>query len=191
MVKSWGAFWALVGLVSLVAFGLWLDLSSPGLHCQYRANHCGHASENKNKSADHVVAIGRFLDKHAGAVSALTSVVIAAFTVALALTTRGLSQATRGLQDFAAVQADDMKQSLAIAARAADGAHTSANVAERTLEQTYAPYLDIAITPKAILNHFPGGVVTAQFHSGVFAEYTIVNYGSSPAVVLGDLSRLR
>jgi hypothetical protein len=117
-------------------------------------------------------------------VSALTSVVIAAFTVALALTTRGLSQATRGLQDFAALQADDMKQSLAIAARAADGTHRSANVAERTLEQTYAPYLDIAITPKAILHHFPGGGATAQFHSGVFAEYTIVNYGSSPAVVL-------
>ena len=104
MIKSWGAFWAFIGLVVIVAFGLWLDLSSPRLRCQYgsyRTDHCGQTSENKNQPADYMapaLAVGQFLDDHAGAVSALTSVVIAAFTVVLALTTRGLSKATRGLR---------------------------------------------------------------------------------------------
>jgi hypothetical protein len=114
MIKNWGAFWALVGLVSVIAFGLGLSLSSPRLHGQYGRDYSSQASENKNKSADYMApafAIGGFLDAHNGAVSAVTSVIIAAFTVVLALTTRGLSQATRGLQNFAAEQAGDMKKS--------------------------------------------------------------------------------
>jgi hypothetical protein len=190
VIKSWGAFWALVGLVVIAAFGLWLDLSSPRLHCQngyYSADHCGQTPENKNQSADYMaptLAVGHFLDDHAGAVNAFASAIIAVFTIVLALTTHGLSRATRGLQDFAAEQSRDMKQSLVIAGRAADGAHRSADVAERTLEQTYAPYLDIIITPKAIIHTFPGGGATAQCYGGSFAEYTVINYGSSPAVVL-------
>lgn len=153
MIKSWGAFWALVGLVSLVAFGLWLDLSSPRPHGQYGRDHSSQAPENKNKSADYMapaLAVGGFLDAHNGAVSAATSVIIAAFTIVLALTTRGLSQATRGLQDFAAEQARDMKQSLAIAERAADGARRSADVAEtalRDIERAFVYYKEFHITP--------------------------------------------
>jgi hypothetical protein len=191
VIKSWGAFWAFIGLVVIVAFGLWLDLSSPRLRCQYgsyRTDHCGQTSENKKQPPDYMapaLAVGQFLDDHAGALSALTSVIIAAFTVVLALTTRGLSQATRGLQDFAEVQAHDMKQSLAISARAADGAHRSADVAERALDQTSAPYLDVTATPSGVIHRFPGDGTSIQFMDrGVFAEYTIHNYGQSPAIVL-------
>jgi hypothetical protein len=76
------------------------------------------------------------------------------------------------------------ERQIEVAADSAKAAHRSADVAERTLEQTYSPYLDIVVTPKATIHRQSGGAVTAQFDSGVFAEYTISNYGSSPAIVL-------
>ncbi len=128
---------------------------------------------------------GEFTDKNQGPLTALATVVIAIFTVFLALATRGLQSATRGLQDFAAEQARDMKQSLAVAGRAADGAHRSADVAEKALDQASAPYIDVVATPKAVIHRLIGGGIHADFMDRhVFAEYTIHNYGQSPAIIL-------
>ena len=66
----------------------------------------------------------------------------------------------------------------------ADAAKLSANVAERALEQTSAPYLDVTVTLKAVIHRFIGGGISAEFMTTDFAEYVVHNYGSSPAIIL-------
>jgi hypothetical protein len=118
VVKNWGAACALVTLVCVAAFAFLLDLPAQYHRCDNSTNHCGQTAENHNQAADYmapVLVVGKFFDDHAGAVGAVSSIFIAVFTIILAMTTRGLHLATRGLQDFAAEQAGDMKQSIAVA----------------------------------------------------------------------------
>jgi hypothetical protein len=81
-------------------------------------------------------AFGAFLDDHAGAVGAATSIFVAIFTAVLAWKTWGLHRATRGLQEFAAVQAEDMKASVAQAARAASAMENVSKSLERNTKTT-------------------------------------------------------
>ena len=165
----------------MVALGFTLDLSAQSQHCHDAADHCGHALENKNRSVDYmtpVLAVGRFLDDHGNAVNAFASVIIAAFTIVLALTTRGLSRATRGLQTFAAVQADDMKESIAASNRLADSAGKSASVAEKALVDAERPYVFVVgvATPKLLDRNEDG-----EYFS--YIQYTAANYGRTPAII--------
>jgi hypothetical protein len=66
----------------------------------------------------------------------------------------------------------------------ADAAKQSADVAERSLEQAFAPYVDVKVTPKAAIQRLVGGAIVADFMHDIFAEYTLSNYGQSPAIIL-------
>lgn len=103
------------------------------------------------------------------------------FTLVLAISTVGLWIVTWSSENR---QGRHTLAALKVARRAAEAAQKSAEVAERTLEQTSAPYLDISIAPKAAIHKLIGGGVVADFVSGIFAEYRINNYGASPAIVL-------
>jgi hypothetical protein len=89
-------------------------------------------------------------------------------------------------------QTRDMKASIKVAERSATAAQVaaraaqhSAEVAERAFEQTYAPYVDVAVKTAAIIHRLIGGNIVLDFMSSQkFAEYIIHNYGSSPAIVL-------
>lgn len=122
MIKSWGAALAFLALLCLVGFALSLDLSAPSYHRQNAANHSGQAFDNHHHTDDYMAtafAVGKFVDDHNGAVSAVATIFLVIFTFVLASKTSGLHVATRGLQDFARIQAEDMKNSIAQASRAA------------------------------------------------------------------------
>jgi hypothetical protein len=107
------------------------------------------------------------------------------YTEALAGYTKALVVVTALLAGVSAVQIGFLIRADKTARRAADAAKSSADVAERALDQTSAPYLDVTATPRGVIHRFPGGGTSIQFMDrGVFAEYTIHNYGQSPAIVL-------
>ena len=98
MIKSWGAFWALLGLLAIVAFGLWLDLSHG---CLAGARRCASAHASNGKiDLSPLLKLGQFLEDHNGAVSAVAAIFLAVFTIVLAWKTAGLNAATRGLQSL-------------------------------------------------------------------------------------------
>jgi hypothetical protein len=179
MIKNWGAAWAFLALVFLVVFALWLDVSTSLTRCQNGASHCGNGPNNE--STDYMttaLAVGKFLDDHNGAVSAVAAIFIAAFTVVLAQKTSGLHAATRGLQEFSALQADDMKRSIAQTTRGADAAHRSADAAKealalsnKTAERQLRAYVHIH------------DVRMSEMNSGFDPNIQIVlkNFGQTPA----------
>jgi hypothetical protein len=67
----------------------------------------------------------------------------------------------------------------------AEAAKQSASVSERAFEHTYSPYIDVSVKTAAGVHRMIGGGVVLQFMSiNRFADYTIHNYGNSPAIVL-------
>jgi hypothetical protein len=194
MVRNWGAATALLALICVVGFALWLDVSSPLYQCQDAANHCGQAAENNNRSTDYVAVafvVAKFVQTYNGALSAVASIFIAAFTIVLAVTTRGLNQATRGLQRFAAVQADDMKKSIAIASRQADATAIAAEAARansQMLIDTERARL-IVFVVDLNLGHIDGinnlgGVRPEQpLREPIELGLKFRNYGRTPAII--------
>ncbi len=140
MIKSWGAFWALLGLLAIVAFGLWLDLSHG---CLAGARRCASAHASNGKiDLSPLLKLGEFLEDHNGAVSAVAAIFLAVFTIVLAWKTAGLNAATRGLQDFARIQSEDAKRSIAEAARAAgamESVAASLDVNAKMIVQAWRP----------------------------------------------------
>ena len=107
------------------------------------------------------------------------------YTEALADYTEALVFVTFLLAVVSSVQIGFLIRADRTARVAADAAHRSAGVAEKALDQTSAPYLDVTATPKAIIHRFPGGGISAEFmDKTVSAEYVIHNYGQSPAIIL-------
>ncbi len=105
------------------------------------------------------------------------------YTEALAYYTRALVIVTALLAVVSAIQIWFLIRADKTAKLTAVAAKQSADVAKAALEQTFAPYLDITVTPKAVISRFPGGGITTEFMTGDFAEYVIHNYGNSPAIV--------
>jgi hypothetical protein len=183
VIKSWGAFWALMALVALAAFGLRLDLSAPYHRCN-GANECGEAPKNENKPTDYMapsLAVGHFLDDHNGAVNALAAIVIAFFTVVLALRTGGLFKETAALRAVADQQAINMKESIAVANRSALAAERAARIAEDSLVAVETPFLHPVIVGhqfKATWDGFVGSVGL-----GKAVQFRFQNIGRTPAIL--------
>ena len=159
------------------------------------------------------VAIGRFLDDHAGAVGAVTSIFIAIFTAVLAWKTRDLNLATRGLQDFAKIQSDDMKNSVAQATRAAaamesvseslrDNTGLKRDIIER--QKTYASmqmraYLSpndaglyegmMLDVPQPARKNVPGIVVNFR-NSGHIAAYKVISWANLDVIEVAKENEL-
>jgi hypothetical protein len=107
---------------------------------------------------------GAYMVENNAAITALATVLVAIFTAILGSFTISLAGSTR---------------------IAAEAARTSAISAERALEQTSSPYLDVSIALKdAVIHRMPGGATVTQFMGGEFAEYVIHNYGQATAIVL-------
>ena len=92
---------------------------------------------------DAAISVGRWIQAHNGFVSAVATVVIAAFTVTLWLANRKLWKATIGLLQVSHEHSRHMEKSLAIAQESANAAKKSAEVAEDTLQITQMAYVDI------------------------------------------------
>jgi hypothetical protein len=179
VVRNWGALWAFVALLALVGFALRLDLSAP-YHRHQGPNYSAETPKNKDESTDYMataLAVGEFLDSHNGAVGAVATIVIAAFTVLLAVRTGSLFKETAGLREAADSQRDDTLQLIAATKDAADAAKRSADVAERMLVDAERPYL------------FVFGVARfkyakdSEWGESAFVEYTVANYGRTPAII--------
>jgi hypothetical protein len=102
----------------------------------------------------------------------------------VAIFTAVLAGGTLALFGVAIIQIYFLTKADKTARISADAAKQSADVAERSLEQVSAPYLDVTITPKAAIHHLIGGAIVVDFMHDIFAEYTLNNYGQSPAIVL-------
>ena len=79
------------------------------------------------------------------------------YTEALAYYTRALVIVTALLAVVSAIQIWFLIRADKTAKLTAVAAKQSADVAKAALEQTFAPYLDITVTPKAVISRFPGG----------------------------------
>jgi hypothetical protein len=113
---------------------------------------------------EHRRCVGSYVIENNAAITALATVLVAIFTAVLGSFTISLAGSTR---------------------IAAEAARTSAISAEKALEQTSSPYLDVTIALKdAVIRRMPGGDTVTQFMGGEFAEYFIHNYGQGTAIVL-------
>ena len=93
MGKNWGAATALFALLALISLAAWFDVSAPYRHCN-GADGCNQTANNDNKPVDYMVPVrvfGAFLDTRRDAANAISTFVIAVFTVVLAWRTGGLS----------------------------------------------------------------------------------------------------
>jgi hypothetical protein len=138
MVKNWGAAGALIALILLTGFAARLDFLAPYHHC-HGPNYCGNYSKNEGKTTDYMVpafVLGKFLEEHNGAVSAVATGFIAVFTIVLAWRTGGLFKETAGLRDAANKQREDTLRSIAEASRAATAMEDVATHMEATARAT-------------------------------------------------------
>jgi hypothetical protein len=197
MIKSWGACWALLALLGLVAFALWLDLSLRRHGCLAGAGGCAStpaASGEMRPDLSQVVKLGQFFEDHNGAVSAAAAIVVAAFTILLAWKTAGLSAATRGLQDFARIQSEDAKYSIAEAARAAramESVAASLDVNARMIVQSVDTNKEIASWQREFGQRQMRAYLSVVGGAGIYQERErnirfeakprIVNSGLTPA----------
>jgi hypothetical protein len=153
MIKNWGAAWAFLALFGLAAFASLREFSVPHNYHHNTADQSDHAAKNEDSTGDKIasalVSVAQFVDFHNGTVSALAGVVVAIFTFILAWKTWGLHVATRGLQDLAAIQSADMKESLRIASVAAnavaEAGKKSADAARLTLISTQRAWLTVKV----------------------------------------------
>jgi hypothetical protein len=107
---------------------------------------------------------GAYMIDNNAAITAAATVLVAIFTAILGSFTISLAGSTR---------------------IAAEAARTSAISAERALEQTSSPYLDLSIALKdAVVHKLVGGGIVIDFMGREFAEYVIHNYGQGTAIVL-------
>jgi hypothetical protein len=143
MVKNWGAATAFLALVALVSVAAWLDVSAPYHHC-HGAGECGQPSKDHHKPTDYMadpLAFGHFFDRHNGAVGAIATIMIAAFTILLANRTGGLFKETARLRAIAAEQQTDFLRSIRATESLAEAAHKSAEVARAAFNATHRPHL--------------------------------------------------
>jgi hypothetical protein len=143
----------------------------------------------------HVKQMGEYLRGFGGFVSnaavkhpnefviAVATIFVAIFTAALAVATIRLWNSTAALAKFAEQQALDMKASIVESRRAADAAIKSAEAAERAArisEESFRrierPYLFIKFITTQKLRSVDQADVASL-------EYTLVNYGKTPAVL--------
>lgn len=201
MIKNWGAALAFLALLGLVAFASWREISVPHDYRYNTANQSGYAANNKNQATDYIAtarAVGAFLHDHEGPINAVSSAVIAIFTVVLALTTRGLHLATRGLQDFARIQADDMKESIAAGNRFADASTESNKISRELFFSEQRPWIDVSIeTRGSVIIHSKGAHIdiwivprnlgkTPALKTNAFAKMFCVNTSQSVEDAFAD-----
>jgi hypothetical protein len=109
-----------------------------------------------------IQGIENFLDTHNGAITALATIVVAAFTVVLAFVTRRQARLTRALAESGAI--------------AAKAARKSAEVAEKSVNDVERPYVFVEnIDPQVKVFGLPGAVP--------FVVLSLRNYGRSPALI--------
>jgi hypothetical protein len=170
MVKNWGAAAAFLALLGLVGVATWLDLPAPYHRC-HGANDCGQTSKDNHKATEYVtgtLALGQFVDTHNGAVSAIATIMIAAFTVVLAIRTGGLFKETAALRAIAEQQQADLLRSINATENLAEAAHDSAEVARAEFNATHRPHLVIRDVAK----------------DGDNILYLVVNIGDAPATIV-------
>jgi hypothetical protein len=129
MIKNKGAAFVVLILVIFAIAAPWFRWSEfnrgDNRNSHFKAEVTSHynISDIVTVGGTEIVAFSRRTDKffrrHNESISAFSSIFLALFTGLLFWKTWGLHQATRGLQDLAASQGDEMKKSIAEAARAA------------------------------------------------------------------------
>jgi hypothetical protein len=110
----------------------------------------------------YIISAGRFLEDHNGAVTAVATVFIAAFTIVLALVTRRQAHLTR---------------------IAAEAAKRSALVAERALTELERPYLAVDVPASGVSVDISG-----TFSFVEQARWVAINYGRTPALLIDRLT---
>jgi hypothetical protein len=143
MVKNWGAATAFLALVALVGGAVWFYWPTPYESC-YGTSDCRQSSKDHDKPADYVagaLALGQFAETHDGAITAVATIFIAAFTIVLAVRTGGLFKETARLRAIANVQQTDFLRSIKATERLAEAAHKSAELARDEFNATHRPHL--------------------------------------------------
>jgi hypothetical protein len=162
------AYFALF-LVALMAAALVLErTSSPFFQKCINENEDSNnqSAAKENPAAFGIVAIyvrcsGRFIDRHDAAITALATIIIAAFTFTLWQSSEKMWKVTR-VSAFAAE-------------RAADASIRQAIIAEETLTKIQRPYVFIY----DVIGILPG--VTEHMDGHV--PYTVANLGQTPAII--------
>lgn len=168
MIKNRGAATAFLALLILVGVAAGLDFSAPYHHCR-SANECEQTSNNNYKPLDYMApvrVVGSYLDRET--VNAISTFVIAAFTVVLAWRTGGLFKETARLRTIADQQQADLLRSIIATEALAKAAHESADVARAEFNATHRPHLiarDISIDGENIV-------------------FLLINKGDAPAIVV-------
>jgi hypothetical protein len=145
VVKNWGAATAFLALVALVSVAAWLDVSAPYHHCR-GADECGQPFQDHHKPADYMagpLALGQFAETNDGAITAVATILIAAFTIVLAIRTGGLFKETAGLRAIATEQRAYMLRSIIATEKLAEAAHRTAALAREEFNATHRPHLNI------------------------------------------------
>jgi hypothetical protein len=184
VIKNWGAAWALAALIGIVGFGVCLDFSAPYHHCNGTRD-CGQTSKNDHQAADYMapaLALGQIVDTHNGAVSAIATIVIAAFTVVLAWRTGGLFKETAGLREAADKQRADTLELVAAAKDSADAAKRSAALSERALIDLERPVIAVDIIDPGLGISEADGRLTVELRPS--SRISITNYGRTPAMLI-------
>jgi hypothetical protein len=199
MVKNWGAATAFLALVALVGVAAWFDRSAPYERC-HGARDCGHPSKDHHKPTDYMagpLAFGQFVDTHNGAVGAIATIMIAAFTILLAIRTGGLFKETSRLRAIAADQQTDFLRSIKATESLAEAAHKSAEVARAEFDATHRPHLiirDVSIDGNnvVLLLINKGDASAFIVESWVFLEYIIKGQAIRPLFSPGhdDLGKI-
>lgn len=143
MVKNWGAATAFLALVALAGVAAWFDRSTPYERC-HGASDCRQSSKDHDKPADYVagaLALGQFAETNDGAITAVATILIAAFTIVLAIRTGGLFKETARLRVIAADQQTDFLRSIKATESLAEAAHKSAELARAEFNAAHRSHL--------------------------------------------------
>jgi hypothetical protein len=134
-------------------------------------------TENQKQPKIYGAAFAQFIETHEPLFNAISTAVIAVFTIVLAIATVWLWGVTAGLETWAQEQAGDMKQSIAATWDTAIAAQKSAEVSDTALRSTQRAfvYLDL-IEGVVVSNNF---VVRPKWgNSGTTPTKNTVNYVS-------------
>jgi hypothetical protein len=192
MVKARGPVFALLTLIALAANGVFLEIrshqtdpgkygrpaESPQQHGPRTDSAAKPTKEQNDAKGGKDSKWDKYLpDKLSDVLLVIFNGLLALFTFRLYRHTSGLEDATRGMLKAAVDQGDLMKRSVATATTSAAASMRSAIATEKLLESGERPYIFVFGVRRLAVK-----AARTRSHEA-FIEYSIANYGKTPAII--------